>query len=819
MNCEGEEMNLLAHLTNVDGKRIEQSLKEHCLNVAEYATESIGSAKLYHIVYLAGVLHDAGKAKLEFAEYLEKAYGGEKTIRGSVNHTFAGVIWLFESYHTSMSTKWERLTCEVIGYALGAHHGMFDCVDLDGKNGFIHRLKKDKEEISYREAMGNFLSEIVSDAVLDKLFQKAVREIEIFFKEAKESYQSDLRSVFFQISMLVRLVLAAVVYGDRRDTSEFMAQLCVTKRKEPDWKSYRDFFEIKIAKFQQDTPINQVRGDISTQCLKAASRQTGIYRLNVPTGGGKTLCTLRYALAHAERYHKKRIIFIIPLLSVLDQNAKVIREYVPDEDVVLEHHSNVILDTKKNGNGIDKVSEELDYYECIMENWNYPIIVSTLVQLLNILFSDRMSAVGRMQALCDSVIVIDEVQSLPKKVTVMFNSAMNFLRQYCNATIILSSATQPCFEELKWPLHFAENSDLVKLNREQLQIFNRVEVINHLDPHGMDWEECIAFCNEVINQHDSLLIICNTKAEAKILFEKLQEESEYMGWDLYHLSTSMCQEHRWNTFGKLKESMARTWEIYGREHKVICVSTQLIEAGVDLSFESVIRVLAGIDNLAQAAGRCNRNNEYRQAGKVYLIKLKNENLSMLKEIKNAQDSTINVAELWEDEEESLISDRATRKFYRFLFQETKNEIRYPIKNEEEIYYLSDLLSNKNGNVDGNKNKDYILQQPFKTIGKYFKVYDQNTTDILVPYGEGANIVEQLSAMQEKRFSIEAFRKVMKQARKYTISIYEWQKERLYQAGLLYSILEGRALVLDAKAYDDCFGLFVADEQAVDYFVL
>ena len=186
MNCEGEEMNLLAHLTNVDGKRIEQSLKEHCLNVAEYATESIGSAKLYHIVYLAGVLHDAGKAKLEFAEYLEKAYGGEKTIRGSVNHTFAGVIWLFESYHTSMSTKWERLTCEVIGYALGAHHGMFDCVDLDGKNGFIHRLKKDKEEISYREAMGNFLLRLSVMQSWINYFKKQFGKLRSFLRKQKK---------------------------------------------------------------------------------------------------------------------------------------------------------------------------------------------------------------------------------------------------------------------------------------------------------------------------------------------------------------------------------------------------------------------------------------------------------------------------------------------------------------------------------------------------------------------------------------------------------------------------------------------------------
>ncbi len=211
--------------------------------------------------------------------------------------------------------------------------------------------------------------------------------------------------------------------------------------KKTGWKERMAYYEERIARLDSSGALNQVRSDISGQCLAAAQRESGIYRLNVPTGAGKTLSALRYALAHAEKYQKKRIIFIIPLLSVLDQNVKVIRDHVRDQDEVLEHHSNVIR-------GKD-TAEEADRYEFLEESWNYPIVVSTLVQLLDILFSHRTSAAGRMQALCDSVIVIDEVQSLPKKITDMFNMAMNFLLQFCNASIVLSSATQPCFEELK----------------------------------------------------------------------------------------------------------------------------------------------------------------------------------------------------------------------------------------------------------------------------------------------------------------------------------------------------------------------------------
>lgn len=808
-------MDLLAHLTNVDGDRKEQSLKEHCFHTAQYASENIGNAGLYHTAYLAGLLHDTGKAKAEFAEYLEDAYQGKEVKRGSVNHTFAGVIWLFEKYHMDTTPVWERMACEVVGYAIGSHHGLFDCVDLDGENGFLHRLQKDKEFICYKEAIHNYLSQVVEERVIDEFFHKSVQEIKEFFARAKKEYASAPGKVFFQMSMLIRMVLSAVIYGDRRDTSEFMSQKKDSKVSTSDWEKRRTYFENKLAQMDSSTMLNQVRQCISGQCLEAAQRSSGIYRLNVPTGAGKTLCTLRYALAHAEKYHKKRIIFIIPLLSVLDQNVNVIRDFLPDKSEILEHHSNVVRE--KDG------AEEIDKYEFLAESWNYPVIVSTLVQLLDILFSDSTSAAGRMQALCDSVIVIDEIQSLPKKITVMFNMAMNFLQQYCNATIVLSSATQPCFEELKWPLKLAENPDLVWLNTDQLQIFQRAEIIPHVDAYGMDWDECAGFCIDRMEQHDSLLVVCNTKAEARTLFQRLQEQAEYEGWEIFHLSTAMCQEHRLNTLEQLKARLQEMQQKYsesiGPRRKLICISTQLIEAGIDLSFACVVRVLAGIDNLAQAAGRCNRSNEYGRTGKVYLVNLKNENLSMLKEIKSAQDSTRKVLEDWGEESGSLIEEQTARRFYRYLFEETKNEIRYPVTDDGTTIYLADLLANSNGSAENAKNKNYIFRQPFKTIGKKFTVFDQDTIDILVPYGQGEDWIRQLKMLEEEWFDLKKYKEIMDQLKKYTVSIYDWQRKKLDEAGLLYDVLEGRTHVLDCQAYDDCFGLTVVEEQAVENYIL
>ncbi|MDE6700768.1 MAG: CRISPR-associated helicase Cas3' [Acetatifactor sp.] len=808
--------NLLAHLTNVDGVRKEQSLKEHCLQTAEYAAASIGKAKLFHLVHLAGIIHDMGKAKAEFVDYLEAAYQGEDVKRGTVNHTFAGVIWLLEKYHKEASTKWEKLTCEIIGYAIGSHHGMFDCADLDGKNGFLYRLQTDKEELGYAEAVQNFFAQVVEEAFIEGEFQKAKLEVEEFFKEAKNTYGTNANKVFFQISMLVRLTLSAVIYGDRRDTSEFMSQHMDQKdlgqAYESRWKARRDYFENKLSIMEASTALNQVRGDISRQCLEAAERPEGIYRLSVPTGAGKTLCTLRFALAHAEKYNKKRIIFIIPLLSVLDQNVKVIQDYVPDRGEVLEHHSNVLHERNPG--------EEADKYEFLGESWNYPIVVSTMVQLLNILFSHQTSAIGRMQALCDSVIVIDEVQSLPKKVTFMFNMAMNFLQRHCNATIVLSSATQPCFEELKWPLLLAEKPDMVHLNQEQLQVFERAQIQSRVLFGGMDWDECVTFCGEQMEQHTSLLVICNTKAEARKLSEKLQEQAAYGQWDIFHLSTAMCQAHRMDVLEQLRENLSALQQGF-REHtnvrKLICISTQLIEAGVDISFSCVVRVLAGIDNLSQAAGRCNRSNEYGQMGQVYLISLKDENLNMLKDIRNAQLCTRNVLENQKSEEESLIGEQATRKFYRYLFEKTENEIRYPIEDQKTTFYLADLLSNDNPRAK--EAEKFILRQPFKIVGRAFQVFDENTIDVVVPYKEGEYWMEQLRAMESEWFELEKFQEVIRQAQKYTVNLYAWQKQKLDQAGLLYSVLDGRVLLLDRQAYDEQFGVTVMDEQAVGHYVL
>lgn len=561
-------------------------------------------------------------------------------------------------------------------------------------------------------------------------------------------------------------------------------------------------------------PINKVRSDISDQCLRAGSRKTGIYRLDVPTGGGKTLSAMRFALEHGLLNGKKRMIFIIPLLSVLDQNAKDIKKYASDEALVLEHHSNVINEPEDN-----KENEDQDKgYSYASVSWNEePIIVSTMVQLLNILFKAKTSSVERMQALTDSVIVIDEVQSLPRKVTAMFNMAINFLSEICNATVILSSATQPCFDDVEWPIKFSEDTEIVKLSGEQRKVFERAEIIDKTDKYGIDMEQLSDFCKNIMEDRRTLLVICNTKNEARELFEKLAEKNEY-DWKMFHLSTSMCQAHRAIVMDELREELKKAQTL--QDKKVVCISTQIAEAGVDLSFDTVVRLEAGIDNLAQATGRCNRSGEYSYGGKVYLVNLKNEQLRMLKDIQIAKDCTEQVIYGLKDRKNGIvIDDVSVNEFYKHLFNETKKDLFYRYDDGYDEVSLADMLANKKTGGYKKESDAFVLHQPFKTVGRIFKVFEENTEDVIVPFDKGVEIIRELRALDTGYTDIKKLKEVVRKAKPYTIQVFEYQKKILFESGYLETMMDNNILVLSEEAYDRSCGLNVSKEKSVEEYII
>ena len=487
-----------AHIKINKGSLKRQTLIEHNRNVCRIAAECLETVNLKNLGMLAGLLHD-GKGTEKFQDYLKRSveYDGyemgyfqkpdfDKPVRGSVNHTFAGVIYMLEKYHKGDTAQ--KLTAEIISLAIGSHHGLFDCEDIGRtSNGFTHMIKADRDSIHYEQAAYSFEHEISSVDELDCLFEKAVYEVTSFSQKINqyiEKYklnnsQGD-RKLFIKdfnmyLCITARLVISALIYADRRDTAEFYDD-CNYDDIKGGWDRDIKEFEYRYGLFgKSKAGINAVREDISEQCVAFADRPTGIYRMDVPTGGGKTLASLRYALYHAKKHDKKKIIYVIPLLTIIEQNASVIRQYLPYENI-LEHHSDVVRE--------DMTSTELSEYDLCRDRWSSPVIITTLVEMLNILFGDRTSDVSRLRALCDSVIIFDEVQSVPKNMLAMFNSALNYLSGFCNTTIILCSATQPEFGSIRhFPLNISENR-MVSLSKEQLGYFKRYRY-HDLTEHDM----------------------------------------------------------------------------------------------------------------------------------------------------------------------------------------------------------------------------------------------------------------------------------------------------------------------------------------------
>lgn len=792
-----------AHIKYEKEERFVQTVAEHLRAVANYAQESLSAVGLGSTGYLCGLLHDMGKYTHKYADYIERAARGERVERGSVNHTFAGVIFALERWHQADHSP-SDVTVELIAYAAGAHHGEFDVVDMQFQNGFLHRLEKNRQELHYAEALAAFSNAFDFDE-LDRLFEQAVLEIEAMLTVLPGMCKTQ-RQLWFYFGMLARLLLSALIDADRQDAAEFEHGFAFPQKTVPEkfWEDNLRFFEEKLAVLPRNPDINRARRAFSDLCLQKAALPEGIYRLNMPTGGGKTLSTLRYALAHNKEHGKQRAIFIIPLLSVLEQNSDVIQKHIQSRDMLLEHHSNVVQEKAPEGK---PKHDELQSYELLTQTWGKPFVISTLVQLLNMLFSHKTSDIRRMISLINSTIVIDEVQSLPLKTISMFNMAMNFLSAVCKTTVVLSSATQPVFEAAKYPMRFAEQADIVSYDKALLLPFKRTEIVDRRTKYGMDAEELEEFTEQVCGESRSVLLICNKKATALDLFRRL-ERLKQQGWNVFHLSTSMCPAHRRKILAEINASLDNETE------KTLCIATQLVEAGIDFSFESVIRVLAGMDNIAQAAGRCNRSGEFHRLCKVYIVNLKQENLRSLKEIQTAQHHAGSFLDVFGKTPAQFaddpLSESSIRTYYDFLFHDTdvRSSMDYPSPSKEYRYPLFELLSENTECAEASsRNNAFVLRQAFRTANGAFQVFDENTTDIIVPYGEGKEIIADLYSEKAKHDMAFLFA-TLEQARPYSISVFEYTKKQLEDGGMLKAHENGYFITLDPRGYNTTAGLDV-----------
>ena len=431
----------------------------------------------------------------------------------------------------------------------------------------------------------------------------------------------------------------------------------------PDWQKLIDCFE--QMSFEIKNEIDQKRCKISSSCRQRASDKQGLYYLTVPTGGGKTFSSLRFALHHAKRHKLDRIIYVIPYTSIIDQNASEVAKIFNDiaKEIVLEHHSNLVpeKDTWRN--------------RVLSENWDAPIVFTTSVQLLETLFAGGTRSARRMHQLAKSVIIFDEIQTLPIKTVHMFNNAINFLINICSSTVIFCTATQPLLHGVEPSKGAAPYSDAMEIvdYPPLFDALKRVVVQDCLKSGGWTEEDLTERVKVLLHDKGSVLVVTNTKTNAKRLYESFNSLTE----NVFHLSTNMCPKHRKEILGKVLECLDPL-----DSKSVVCVSTQLIEAGVDVDFGAVIRCLAGLDSIAQAAGRCNRNGRHKDLGIVQIVNLCKENLDKLPEIREAQDVTLRILNEYKNNpaafDKDIIGYKAMKRFYEYFFYKRAHEMSYPV---------------------------------------------------------------------------------------------------------------------------------------------
>lgn len=406
--------------------------------------------------------------------------------------------------------------------------------------------------------------------------------------------------------LFVRMLYSSLVDADSLDTERHFQeeQYNARPRLILDVDALLDALNYKLSSFSHNSPLNGLRTEVRLYAQSLAEEPQGCFSMTLPTGMGKTLCSLNWALHHAKVHSNiKRIVIVLPFLSIIDQTAKELKSIFKDHDVILEHHSNVIYEGKE--------SEE-EYYckdpkQLATENWDYPIVVTTTVQFFESLFSNQRSKCRKLHNLQDSIVIFDEIQTLPVHLAECTMKMLNDMLHLCRCSILFCTATQPNFQTRS---DFKGIDHIVPLVENPMAIFAATKRVEYYPIADYEVQSIDSIAQKVCEEKESVLIVCNTKKKAKALFDSIKEKGNMQ---VLHLSTNMCQKHRMVVVDKVKGKLKNG-------EKLILCSTQLIEAGVDMDFPIVFRELAPLESIIQSAGRCNREGKLEK-GKVFLFQL------------------------------------------------------------------------------------------------------------------------------------------------------------------------------------------------------
>ena len=724
-----------------------QTLQSHSVNVGEMAAEFARVFGAQEIARYIGELHDLGKYSPAFQERL---HGSSKP----VDHATAGAKIAVE--------RWGNVIGKLIAFCIAGHHA-----GLANGNGEGDNRRTLKQRLALQ-----FGADIPT---LDNLWQQ---EIKLPQNLSAPLLKADAHHPFFSYAFFTRMLYSCLVDADYLDTEAFYSNLeneAVERGGYPDlnalqgnFNQFINNFRRRIAQASEQTEaekrnaaLNRLRSEILDHAVEQAAQPQGLFTLTVPTGGGKTFTSMAFALEHAKRHGMRRVIYVIPFTSIIEQNAAEFRKAFGElgEQAVLEHHST--FDDGKLQNEATK-----DKLRLASENWDVPIVVTTAVQFFESLFADRSSRCRKLHNIAGSVIILDEAQMLPLNLLLPIMQAIKELSQNYRCSVVMCTATQPAVQAENGFYRGFEN--VREIAPKPTALFDKLRrtTVQHIG------KQTDADLLAKLGEHPQMLVIVNNRRHARSLYDQAKHLE-----GTFHLTTLMCAKHRSQ---KLDEIRGRLKS--GEPCRVI--ATSLIEAGVDVDFPLVMRAEAGLDSVAQAAGRCNREGKRPSENSFVWIFTPEEQWKAPPELA-AQAAVMRLtADSFSDD---LLSTQAVAAYFAELYQLKSSEL-----DNKKILKMHN---------DTGQSLDF----PFQTIADKFRMIESHMQPLIIPFdGEAENLISSLHHADH-------IGGLLRKLQLYTVQIPKNALAALYKAGRIEPINEknfGKQFytLIGLDLYDDVAGL-------------
>lgn len=690
-----------------------QSNEEHQQGVAELASKFAGEFGMAEWGRVLGLLHDKGKEKRAFQQHIIKESGlnTEARVEGDYRHAYVGALIakkFFPKSHLFMDNV-----------LMGHHRGLYDDGDM---------------------------KEIMKSLIPDEV---TINEINSDLEKPRVEKPNDIHH-------LERMLYSCLVDADFLDTEAFMQPEQSRLRGNHDsLVTLEKRLETFLARLKQnapDTEVNRIRNEVQNWCVKESVNTPNFYSLTVPTGGGKTLASVLWAIKHAIKNDLKRIIIAIPYTSIITQTAGVLRKIFGVENV-LEHHSNVDRSAFDDRELAQKM-------KLATENWDYPIIVTTNVQLFESLFSNKPSDCRKLHNIAKSVLILDEVQTLPTDFLQPIIDTFDTLKRVFSVSVLFTTASQPVLSGLIQgtnPLvSFEGLPDIHEIIPNDANLHNRLRRVElRFEENPKSYDEVA----EELSHHSRVLCIVNTRNDAREIYTRLPKEGICL-----HLSRMMCPDHVMETIDKVKLALKEP-----SNTTIRVVATQLIEAGVDIDFPVVFRQEAGLDSVLQAAGRCNREGKL-EMGSAFVFGLQKPlPPGHLTQTNNARLSIMNGGYDW-------FSPDAMEAFFKQLYSRVNS---FDKKN------IKDLL--------------YKAEMQFETAASLFHLIDENTFSVVVNWKNSMELIERL-IKEGPSYSL------MKALSQFSVNVRNGDKDKLNKAGVIEEMLDGVFVIRDQAFYNKEVGL-------------